>query len=163
EEGGVAEGEDAAVGGDEPVAPAGPRGRHGHDGLVERLAPHRPVEGGGAEGEDAAVGGDHPVAAPVGCGGHAGHRLGQRDGAGGDGPEPRGDAVRLPMERTTGVAVTPPPRGRTRCYQSGRCYYCDGGFWASSPSWRILRRFSHCSVRNTSRGTRTKSISSQPP
>ena len=70
-EGGVAEGEDAAVGGHQPVAAAVGGGRHGHDGLGEADAPGGPVEAGVAEGEDAAVGGHQPVAAAVGGGGHA--------------------------------------------------------------------------------------------
>src|SRR5439155_13327228 len=62
EEGGVTEGEDAAVGGVHPVAVAR-RGRgHADDRLVERLAAHRAEEAGVTEGEDAAVGGVQPVA-----------------------------------------------------------------------------------------------------
>ena len=59
---GVAEGEDAAVGGDEPVAVAGGRGGDADDGRGEAAAAGGAVERGVAEGEDAAVGGDEPVA-----------------------------------------------------------------------------------------------------
>ena len=52
---GVAEGEDAAVGRVQPVAPAAAGGGHAHDRLVEGDAPGRSVEPGVAEGEDAAV------------------------------------------------------------------------------------------------------------
>ena len=59
---GVAVGEDAAVGGDQPVAPAvGGRG-HAHDRLIEMDGARRAVEPGVAVGEDAAIGGDQPVA-----------------------------------------------------------------------------------------------------
>ena len=43
-EAGVAEGEDAAVGGHQPVALAVGRGGHAHDGLVEVDAAGRAVE-----------------------------------------------------------------------------------------------------------------------
>src|SRR5581483_2341780 len=89
-------------------------------------------------------------------------RMRMSSGTGGWAAGARGE-LRLPLERTTSSGVTPAPTGRTRCYQSCWCDYGDGGFRGSSPSWRILRRFSHCSVRNTRSGTRTKSISSQPP
>ena len=59
----VAEGEDAAVGGHQPVAAAVGRRRHAHDRLVERDASRRAPELRAAEGEDAAVGGHQPVAA----------------------------------------------------------------------------------------------------
>ena len=68
---GVAEGEDAAVGGHQPVAAAVGGGRHAHDGGVEVDVAGGAVEPGVAEGEDAAVGGHQPVAAAVGGGGHA--------------------------------------------------------------------------------------------
>ena len=64
-EGGVTEGEDAAVGGDEPVALAVGRGRHADDRLVEGDGTGRAVEGGVTKGEDAAIGSDKPVALPV--------------------------------------------------------------------------------------------------
>src|SRR4029077_663770 len=67
-----AEGEDAAVGGDQPVAAAVGGGGHADDGLVEVEAAGGAVEPGVAEGEDAAVGGDEPVVAPGGGGGPAG-------------------------------------------------------------------------------------------
>ena len=67
EERGVAEGEDAAVGGDEPVAVAGGRGGHADDRLVQLHVAGRAVEPRVAEGEDPAVGGDEPVAAGVGA------------------------------------------------------------------------------------------------
>ena len=54
-EAGVAEGEDPAVGGHQPVALAvGGRG-HAHDGLVEGEATDRPVEAGVTESEDRPV------------------------------------------------------------------------------------------------------------
>ena len=52
-EGGVAEGEDAAVGGHLPVAATAGGGGDPHHRLVERVTPHGAVEGGVAEGEDA--------------------------------------------------------------------------------------------------------------
>ena len=60
---GVAEGEDAAVGGHQPVAAPVGGGGHAHDGLGERDVARRAVEARIAEGEDAAVGGHQPVAA----------------------------------------------------------------------------------------------------
>src|SRR5258706_540625 len=83
EEAGVAEGEDAAVGGHEPVAVAGGRGRHAHDRLVQPQVAGRPGEGGVAEGEDAAVTGDEPVA-PGGRagGGQRSHSAGERGSQG---------------------------------------------------------------------------------
>src|SRR5206468_3887077 len=62
EEGGVAEGEDAAVGGQQPVALAGGRCGHADDGLGELEVAGGARELGGAEGEDAAVGGNQTVA-----------------------------------------------------------------------------------------------------
>src|SRR5207245_933263 len=61
-EAGVAEAEDAAVGGHQPVAPSAGGGGHAHDGPVEGQAARRAVEAGVAEAEDAAVGGHQPVA-----------------------------------------------------------------------------------------------------
>src|SRR5256885_3914898 len=55
EELGVAEGEDAAVSRDEPVAVSGRRRRHPDDRLVEGDVPGRPFERGVAEGEDPAI------------------------------------------------------------------------------------------------------------
>ncbi len=60
-EAGVAEGEDAAVGGHQPVAAGIGRGRHPHDRAVECHRTGRAVEPGVAEGEDAAVGGRQSV------------------------------------------------------------------------------------------------------
>src|SRR5581483_715477 len=71
EEGGVAEAEDAAVGAEEPVAGAGRRRSHGHDGRAEVDAAGAAVERC-AEGEDATVGSNHAVAAAAGGG--ADHR-----------------------------------------------------------------------------------------
>ena len=79
---GVSEGEDAAVRGHQPVALPVRGGGHAHDGLVEVMATHRPVEPGIAEGEDAAVRRHQPVAAAVGGGRHADHRPVQRHGPG---------------------------------------------------------------------------------
>ena len=61
-EAGVAEGEDAAVGGHQPVPAAVGGGRHAHHRLGEPEVARRAVEAGVAEGEDAAVGGHQPVA-----------------------------------------------------------------------------------------------------
>ena len=70
-EGGVAEAEDAAVGGDHPVAvPVGRRG-DADDGPVQPQRARRAVEVGVAETEDAAVGRHQPVAAAVGRRRHA--------------------------------------------------------------------------------------------
>src|SRR5438477_4580158 len=60
EERGVAEGEDPAVGGDQPVAGAGRRWRQPDDGSIELQGAGGAEEAGVAEGEDAAVGGDEP-------------------------------------------------------------------------------------------------------
>ena len=54
---GVAEGENATVGADQPVAVAVGGANDAHDRLVQRLTRHRPEEGCSAEGEDAAVSG----------------------------------------------------------------------------------------------------------
>ena len=62
---GVAEGEDAAVARDEPVALAGRRRGHADDRLVEPDRAGRAVERGVAVGEDAAVGAEQPVAVAV--------------------------------------------------------------------------------------------------
>src|ERR1035437_7949570 len=64
-EGGVAEGEETAVGRHLPVATAVRRRRDAHDRLVERLATHGAVELGVAEGEETAVGRHLPVATAV--------------------------------------------------------------------------------------------------
>src|SRR5207302_1019450 len=61
-EGGVAEGEDAAVGGDQPVAVAGGGGGHADDGSVEPDVAGGAVVGGVAEGDDAAAGLPAPAA-----------------------------------------------------------------------------------------------------
>ena len=62
---GVAEVEDAPVGGDQPVALAVRCGGHADDGLVEVQGTGGTVEPGVAEVEDAPVGGDQPVALAV--------------------------------------------------------------------------------------------------
>ena len=93
-EGGVAEGEDAAVTGDEPVALAVGRGGHADDGLVQVDGAGRAVELGVAVGEDAAVTGDEPVALSVGGGGHADDRLGEVQTRKGRRPERGGATVR---------------------------------------------------------------------
>ena len=80
---GVAEGEDAAVAGDEPVAVAGGCCGHADDGLVELDGAGGAEEAGVAEGEDAAVAGDEPVAVAGGVGRHADDGLVECDGAGG--------------------------------------------------------------------------------
>jgi hypothetical protein len=54
EEGGVAEGEHTAVGGNEPVTGTGGRASGGDDGLVEPQGAGGAGEAGVAEGEDAA-------------------------------------------------------------------------------------------------------------
>ena len=73
-EAGVAEGEDAAVGGEEPVALAVGGGGHPDDRLVQVDRPGGAVERGVAEGEDAAVGGHQPVALARTGGGDADDR-----------------------------------------------------------------------------------------
>ncbi len=65
-EGGVTEGEDAPVGGDQPVAPAVGCGRHSHHRSIEGETTGRTVEGGVTEGEDAPVSGNVQVPLPVG-------------------------------------------------------------------------------------------------
>ena len=75
EELGVTEGEDAAVGGDQPVAEAVGGGGDADDRCVQGRAAGRAVEAGVAEGEDPTVGGDQPVAVAVRRRGHADHRL----------------------------------------------------------------------------------------
>src|SRR5439155_10557555 len=62
EEAGVAEAEDPAVGGDEPVALSGGAGGSSHDRLVEGDALGGAEGAGVAEAEDPAVGGVEPVA-----------------------------------------------------------------------------------------------------
>ena len=52
---GIPKGEDATVGGHQPVAPAVGRGGHAHDGPVEMDCARRTVEVGIAKGEDATV------------------------------------------------------------------------------------------------------------
>src|SRR5436309_828148 len=83
QEGGVAEGEDAAVGGDEPVALAGGRGGHGDDGLGQLEVAGGAKELGVAEGEDAAVGREQPVALARGPGRHGDDGLVQLEVTGG--------------------------------------------------------------------------------
>ena len=65
----VAEAEDAAVAGDEPIPAAGDGGRDADDRALQRDAAHGTVEGGGAEAEDPAVGADQPVAPRGAAGG----------------------------------------------------------------------------------------------
>ena len=71
EEGGVPVGEDAAVGGHQPVASTVGAGRHAHDRAGQAYGPGRALEAGVTEGVDTAVRTDQPVTAPVGGGGHA--------------------------------------------------------------------------------------------
>ena len=119
---GVAEGEDAAVGRDEPVAVAG-RGRcHADDGLVEGDGAGGAVEDGVAEGEDAAVGRDQPVAVAGRGRRHADDGLVEGDGAGGaveDGVAEGEDAA---VGRDEPVAVA----GRGRCHADDRLVEVDG-------------------------------------
>src|SRR5258705_412528 len=61
EEGGVAEGEDATVGGHEAVALTAAGAVHADDRLVQLQGAGRAVEGGVTEGEDAAVRRHQPV------------------------------------------------------------------------------------------------------
>src|SRR5579875_3423400 len=68
---GVAEGEDAAIGSDEPVAAPVGGGSNAHYGPVEVDVPRGAIKARVAEGEDAAIGSDEPVAAPVGGGSNA--------------------------------------------------------------------------------------------
>ena len=80
-EGGVTEGEHAAVQGHQPVAPSVGGGGHAHDRSLEDQGAERAVEPGGPGGEDAAVGRGQPVAPGrrrrrVGRHGH--HHRGQR-------------------------------------------------------------------------------------
>ena len=56
----VPEGEDAAVGGDEPVAGLVGRRADADDRALQGETASRPVEARGPEVEDAAVGPDHP-------------------------------------------------------------------------------------------------------
>ena len=62
EEARVAVGEDAAVGGHEPVAVGARSAGHAHDGLVQRRAARTAVVAGVTEVEDAAVGRHEAVA-----------------------------------------------------------------------------------------------------
>ena len=64
---GVAEREDAAVAGDEPVAAAARCGGHADDGLVQMTVAGAAEEPRVAEREDPAVTGDEPVTEPRGC------------------------------------------------------------------------------------------------
>ena len=83
EEPGVADGEDAAVGGDQPVAAAGQVCGHPDDRPVEGQVPGGPMEHGVAESEDAAIGGDQPVAPVVRCCRHPDDGLVERQVPGG--------------------------------------------------------------------------------
>ena len=79
----VAEGEDAAVAGDHPVAVSRWCGCDADDGLVEGHGAGGAVEVRVAEAEDAAVAGDHPVAVSRRCGCDADDGLVEGHGAGG--------------------------------------------------------------------------------
>src|SRR5664280_241457 len=68
---GVAEREDASIGGHQPVTTSVRRHCHAHDGLVEMDGTGRPVELGVAEREDASIGGHQPVTTSVRRGRHA--------------------------------------------------------------------------------------------
>ena len=75
----IAEREDAAITGGEPVAHSvGCRG-NADDWLIQVDGPSRSVELGIAVGEDAAVTGDEPVALTVRRGRHGNDRLGEFD------------------------------------------------------------------------------------
>src|SRR5438876_1192037 len=65
QEGGVTEGEDSSIRGDQPVAPPARRGGGGHDRLGEGCAAGGSQEGGVTEGEDSSIRGDQPVAPPA--------------------------------------------------------------------------------------------------
>src|SRR5438128_2088107 len=82
-EGGVAEGEDPAVGGDEPVPLAARRRRHADDRPVEGGSAGGAVERRVAEGEDPPVRGDEPVTGAGGGGRHADDGPVQGDATGG--------------------------------------------------------------------------------
>ena len=73
-EAGVAEREDPAIGGHQPVALTVTCRRNADDRRVQVLAAHGTVEAGVAEGEDPAIAGHQPVALAVGCGGDADDR-----------------------------------------------------------------------------------------
>ena len=79
----VAEGEDAAVGGHQPVAVAVGSRRHADDRLVEVNRSGAAVELRVPVGEDTAVGRDQPVAVLVRRRRHAHHRTVEMDAAGG--------------------------------------------------------------------------------
>ena len=76
----VSEGEDAPVGGDEPVAGAARGGCDADDRLVENDVPRGAVEARVSEGEDAPVGGDQPVAVSTRCDGCVDDGLVQPEG-----------------------------------------------------------------------------------
>src|SRR5580704_3024491 len=84
---GGAEGEDAPVRADQPIAAGGVVGGHPHNGCGQGKAPGRTVEGGVTVGEDASVGGYEPVAEPTARARHAVDRPVEHDAAGG--PEER--------------------------------------------------------------------------
>src|SRR5664280_424060 len=73
------EGEDPAVGSNQPVAAGNAVSGHADDWGVERGASHRAVEGGITEGKDASVGCYEPVALSVGRGSHSIDRLVERN------------------------------------------------------------------------------------
>ena len=58
------EGEDAAVGSHQPVAPCPVVDGHPHDGPVESEGTGRAIEPSITEGEDAAIGGHQVIAVP---------------------------------------------------------------------------------------------------
>lgn len=64
-EGGVAKGEDSAVGGDQPVAVPSGSGGQTNNGCIEAQVAGGPVEMRIAEREDSAVSSDQPVAMAV--------------------------------------------------------------------------------------------------
>src|SRR5665213_582113 len=73
------EGEDPAVGSNQPIAAGSAVSGHADDRAVERGASHRAVEAGIAEGKDASVGCYEPVALSVGRGSHSIDRLVERN------------------------------------------------------------------------------------
>ena len=116
-EAGVAVGEDAAVGGDEPVALAVGRGRHADDGLVQVRAAHGAVERGVAVGEHSPIERAQPVALGVRRGGHGhdGTLQGQAAGGALEGgvPEREDAAVRAGQQ-------VPAPVGGGHAGEDGR-------------------------------------------
>ena len=81
-EGGIAVGEDAAVGGHQPVAAAVRRCGHSDHRLVQMQTPGRAVERCVSVGEDATVRGHLPVATVTGRGRHPDHGSVELEGTG---------------------------------------------------------------------------------